>query len=218
MAMRLLNDLWLDLRLVARQLSRSPGFSVVVVLTLALGIGANVAVFSVVNTVLLRPVDAPNPDEIFVFGTARQDLPPAGASPTRFNAWKELDDLFDNISGYTFRAMNLTGVEAPEQVRVGQVSHAYFDLYGIRIARGREFRPDEDLPNAGAFAVISDELWERAFSRDPDVVGQAILLGDEPYEIIGVAAPQTRAEVWIPLQIDPASESQAHFFRSCRPG
>jgi len=214
--MLLLDGLGQDLRFAVRSLLKSPAFSAVVIATLALGIGVNTAVFSVVNTVLLKPVRAPDADRIVVFGTAREGQGPAGGAPTRFNAWRELGDLFEDIAAYRYSAMNLTGIDAPRQVRVGQVSSDYFSLFGITIARGRSFTAEEDLPNAGGFAVISDNLWKQTFSSDPQMLGQAIFIGGDPYVVIGVAAPamtaEPRADVWIAMQIDPATQNQAHYF------
>ena len=120
--MPLLEGLGQDLRYAVRSLLKCPTFSAVVVATLALGIGVNTAVFSVVNTVLLKPVQAPDAERIVVFGTAREGQGPAGGAPTRFNAWRQLGDLFEDIAAYRYSAMNLTGIDAPRQARVGQVS------------------------------------------------------------------------------------------------
>ena len=214
--MPLLEHLHQDLRFAIRSLLKSPGFTVVVVATLALGIGVNTAVFSVVNTVLLKPVQAPDADRIVVFGTAREGQGPSGGAPTRFNAWRQLGDLFEDIAAYRYSAMNLTGIDAPRQVQVGQVSRDYFSLFGIPVARGRSLTTQEDLPNAGGVAVISDALWKQTFSSDSQMLGQAIFLGGDPYVVIGIAAPpvtaESRADVWIPMQIDPASQNQAHYF------
>ncbi|MBI1354429.1 MAG: FtsX-like permease family protein [Acidobacteria bacterium] len=215
---RLFSELAQDLRYAARSVRRNPGFSAAVAATLALGIGANVAVFSVVNAVLLRPVGAPDADQVVVFGTAREGLPPSGGSPTRFNAWREMDDLFEDVSAYRYADMNLTGGAFPEQVRVGQVSAGYFRLFGLTVGRGRLFGPSEDLPGAGGYAVISDAFWERRFQRDTAVLGRALELGGEIHQILGVLAPGADGDawnpvdVWIPFQIDPASMDQGHFF------
>ena len=198
---------------------RRPGFAIVAIATLALGIGAATAVFSVLSAVLLRPVIAPDSDRIVVFGTARANLPPTGmtgGAPARFSAWRQLGDVFEDISAYRHTPMNLTGLDSPEQVQVAQVSEAYFRLFGHSVARGRVFTPSEDLPNAGGFAIVSDAFWRRAFGG-ADAIGSTVFLGGLPHQVIGVMAPDARPrrrqpDVWIPFQIDPASSDQGHFF------
>jgi predicted permease len=213
---RAIDEIRQDLRFALRTFARNPSFAAIVIATLALGIGANTAVFSIVNAVLLRPIAAPDPSHIFVFGTARETLPPAGASPTRFNAWRELNSVFQDISAYRYPAMNLTGPGSPQRVQVAQVSEAYFRLFGLSPAQGRTFSPEEDRPNAGGFAVVSDAFASRIVGSDP--LGKRILLGGAAHEIIGVLPPGVRTasaaaiDIWIPFQIAPASVDQSHFF------
>lgn len=208
----------LDLKLAVRRLKRSPGFASLIVGTLALGIGANTAIFSVVNAVLLRPVAAPEPDRIVVFGTSRQGLPPAGGSPARFNAWRQLHDLFLDVSAYRIAAMNLGDRNSAEQARVAQVSADYFRLFGLAVFQGRIFTDKEDLPQAGSFAVVSDSFWRRTLSSDAEAIGATIRLDDTAYEVVGIARspdetdPESQVDVWIPFQINPASTDQSHFF------
>src|SRR5271169_1114495 len=116
-----LNDLKYSLRIFLQ----TPAFTATAVAALALGIGANTAIFSVVNSVLLKPVSAPDPDRIVVFGTARPEGPPIGGSATRFNVWRRQTSLFEDISAYRYGEMNLTGVDRPVQVQIAQVSASY---------------------------------------------------------------------------------------------
>jgi hypothetical protein len=135
-----LDTLLKDLKQSFRMLLRSPTFTITAVAALALGIGANTAVFSIVNTVLLRPVPAPDPDRVVVFVTIRPDASIiGGGSPARFNAWRQQDSLLADISTYRYGTLNLTGVDSPEQVQWGQVSVNYFHLFGLSVARGRVF-------------------------------------------------------------------------------
>ncbi len=207
-----------DLRYSLRLLRRSPGFTIAAISALALGIGTNTAIFSVVNAVLLKPIAAPDPDRIVVFGTTRAEGPPIGASPTRFNVWREQTSLFDDISAFRYGTMNLTGVDSPEQIQWAQVSANYFHLFGLSTARERAFTAEEDRPGAGHFAVLSDAFWKRAFARDHQLVGKTIPLSGSPYIVIGIMAPGVETEsprpidVWTPFQIDPATTDQSHFF------
>jgi putative ABC transport system permease protein len=198
---------------------RTPGFTITALTALALGIGANVAIFSVANAVLLRPVPAPDPDHVVVFLTNRTDGTVInGGSPARFNAWRELGDIFTDISAYRYGGINLTGVDSPSQVQWGQVSASYFRLFGLAAARGRTFTPEEDRPNAGRFAVLGDGFWKRSFAADPKVLGRTLSLGGDPYVVIGIMPPGVATEsplpvdVWTPFQIDPAGTEQNHYF------
>jgi len=206
-----------DLKHSLRTFLRNPGFTLTALAALTLGIGANIAIFSVVNRVLLKPVAAPDPDKIVVLGSTRPNGPPIGGSPTRFNLWREQTALFQDISAYRYGSMNLTGVDAPEQVQMAQVSADYFRLFGVPIAQGRSFSAGEDRPQAGNFAVLSDAFWKRACSGAP-ILGKTVSLNGSPYVVVGITGPNVETEsprpidVWIPFQIDPATPDQSHFF------
>jgi putative ABC transport system permease protein len=207
-----------DLKYAIRLFGRSPGFTLTAIAALALGIGVNTAVFSVVNSVLFRPIAAPDPDNLFVFGTVRPNGPPLGASITRYNTWRGLPDVFDDISAYRFGTMDLTGVEAPRQVQMAQVSASYFRLFGLAAARGQTFSIDQDRPNAGHFVVLSDAFWRSAFDGDPGILGKAISLSGSPYVVIGILRGGAVTEspkpldVFVPFQIPADSTDQNHFF------
>ena len=205
-----------DLRHSFRTFLRNPGFTLTALAALALGIGTNTAIFSVVNRVLLKPIDAPDPAKIVVLGSTRPNGPPIGGSPTRYNLWREQTALFQDISAYRYGSMNLTGVDAPEQVHIDQVSADYFHLFGLPIGQGRSFTPEEDRPNAGHFVVLSDAFWKKAFSGAP-MLGKTVSLDGSPYVVVGIMAPGVENETpeaidaWIPFQIDPASIDQSHY-------
>ncbi len=206
-----------DLKYSLRGFRRNPGFTVTALAALTLGIGTNTAIFSVVDRVLLKPVAAPDPDKIVVLGSTRPNGLPIGGSPTRFNLWREQTALFEDISAYRFASMNLTGVDAPEQIQIGQVSAGYFRLFGLPIAQGRAFTAEEDRPNAGRFAVLGDAFWKRAFGGAP-ILGKSVSLNGSPYTVVGIMAANVETEspqpvdVWIPFQIDPATSDQSHYF------
>ena len=209
-----------DLRHALRMMRHSPAFTSAAVAALALGIGANTAIFSVVNAVLLRPLPYPDPERLVFFtNTAPQGSFP-GASPTRFNVWRRQTDVFQDISAYRFSAVNLTNGE-PEQIQTAHVSADFFRLFGAPVAVGRTFSASEDAPGGGRLVVLSDGFWRRRFGGDPAIVGRTISLNNEPHDVIGVLGPfdteaiQSQAgpaDVWLPFQIDPHSVMQGQFF------
>jgi putative ABC transport system permease protein len=209
-----------DLRHALRLAWQSPAFTLAAVAALAIGIGANSAIFSVVNTVLLRPLPYPDPDRLVLFlNTAPQGSFP-GASPTKFNTWRRQTSVFQDVSAYRFSVVNLTEGD-PEQVATAHVSADFFRLFGAPLVAGRTFAAAEDLPNGGHVAVLSDGFWKRRLGGDPAAVGRKLSLNGEPHEVIGVLGPfDTEAvqsptgppDIWLPFQIDPNSVMQGHFF------
>jgi len=184
-----------DLRYALRMLRKNPGFTAVAVLTLALGIGANTAIFSLVNAVLLRPLPYPEPDRIVQLMLTSPEWNPGGtdsaANPPEFMVWREQTQAFEDIAAYDKGGgVNLTGGDRPEQLKVLHVSADYFRLFGAPVEIGRTFTTQEDIPGGPPLAVISNGLWYRRFGRDRTLVGKAILLGDEPYVVIGVLGPR----------------------------
>jgi putative ABC transport system permease protein len=207
-----------DLKHSLRMLLQSPGFTLAAVGALALGIGANTAIFSVVNTVLLKPLTYPDPDRIVQFlSTSPQGSGP-GASVTKFNIWRQQTAAFQDVSAYDFGGpgLNLTGGAYPEQIQGIHVTKDYFRLFGAPVALGRTFTADEDLPHGGHVVVLSNGLWKRRFAGDPSMVGKSISLGGEPYTVVGILGPDFAtdpvADVWLPFQFDPNSNDQAHYF------
>src|SRR5438128_1738816 len=205
-----------DLRHSIRLLLKSPGFTGIAVAALAIGIGANTAIFSVVNTVLLQPLPYPEPDRLARIG--RQF--PAGigytASVPKFMAWRRARS-FDGIAAYDFGGpgVNLSGGDRPEQVRGIHVSADYFRVFGTIPAIGRTFTAEEDRPGGAYVAVLAHSLWTTRFGSDPSIVGKTIVLNSEPYTVIGILPdrfrPDPKADVFIPLQADPNSANQGHF-------
>ena len=207
---RWVEDIRRDLRHTLRVLARNPEFAAVVVLTLGLGVGAATAVFSVVNAVVLRPLNAPDADRLVrsltVYNGRTTDMP----SAYTLKVWKDLRDVFEDVSAHRLDSVPLMGTSEPEQVSVGRVSEPFFRLFGATVIAGRTFSPDEDLPNGSAVVVLSYGLWVRRFGADTSIVGQRVALGSVPHTVIGVIASdfdseqfEPRPDLWVPLQADP---------------
>jgi putative ABC transport system permease protein len=207
-----------DLRYVLRSLRAAPGFTSIAVLTLALGIGANTAIFSVINTVLLKPLSFPEPDRMVSLMSVSKRGQSRSGSPTKYNAWHAQTDVLQDVSAYKFSAINVTGGETPEQVPSAQVSEGFFRLFGSSLLMGRGFTLEEDRPNGPKVVVISDGLWRR-LGAPPDVLSKTISLNGESRPIVGVLGPNLdksidqAPDVLEPFQIDPESTNQGHYFK-----
>jgi putative ABC transport system permease protein len=210
-----------------RILRKYPGFTTAATLTLALGIGMTTAIFSLVSNILLRPLPYPDPARIVLFITSSPTGLISAASPIKFNAWRQQATVFDDISGYRFGRMNMTGTDRPEQVQAALVSAGYFRLFGLSVMRGRPFSADEDRPGYSGVAVVSEAFCKRVFGGDAGIIGRTIFLEGRLHEIIGIAAAGTGVEspatydpssaketidVWMPLQVDPDATDQNGFF------
>ena len=222
-----LEHLAADLRYAGRALRRSPGFAATAILALALGIGANTAIFSVVNTVLLQPLPFPEPERLVQLMRSFPGGEGDSASIPKFVVWREQTKVFEASTAYDFSGpgMNLTGGDRPELVKGIHASSGYFDVFGAPIAMGRTFNAQEDSPGGTHVAVISNGLWRSHFGSDPNILGKTILLGGDPYQVIGVLGPkfvvEPAADIWVPLQADPASTDQGHYLMAAarlRPG
>jgi predicted permease len=208
-----------DLKHSLRMFGQSKGFTAAAIAALALGIGSNTAIFSVVNTVLLRPVPFPHPDRLVLFmNTSPQGTGP-GASPAKFQHWRRQTSVVQDVTAFGTGVVNLTGGTFPEQLRSARVSADYFRLFGAPVIMGRTFTPQEDLPNGGHVAVISEALWTRRFGRDPNIIGKTMSLGGEPYDVIGIIGSAFdfgdfggNPEVWLPFQLPPNTSDQGHYF------
>ncbi len=210
-----------------RTLRKTPGFTAVAVLTLALGIGANTAIFSVVNAVLLQPLSYPNPDRLVELVWTSADGNNDVASIPKFNVWRQQTQVFDSVAAYDFAGpgINLTEGDRPEQVKGIRVSADYFRVFGAPMAIGRAFTAEEDRPGGPAVAVISNGLWRSRFGGDPGIIDRTIDLGGEAYVVVGVLGQtftsDPKSDVWLPLRPDPNSLDQGHYLRATarlRPG
>jgi putative ABC transport system permease protein len=209
-----------DIRDGFRTLTKTPGFTAVAVLTLALGIGANTAIFSVVNAVLLQPLSYPNPDRLVeLVGTFADGSNDATSIP-EFNTWRQRTQVFDSVAAYDFAGpgINLTGGDRPEQVKGIHVSSDYFRVFGAPIALGRTFTAEEDRPGGPAVALISNGLWRSRFGGDPAIIDRTIDLGGEACAVVGVLgqsfSSDPKSDVWLPLRPDPNSVDQGHYLRA----
>ena len=207
-----------DARFAVRSMLRSPGFTAVAVVTLALGIGANTSIFTVVNAILLRPLPYPDAERL-VFVTRTFPGGRAGSvSIPKFFSWKrDSSDVLANVAAYDFMGpgVSLSGYGDPEQVKAIHASVDFFPLFGVRPALGRTFSAEEDRPGGPRVAVLSYGLWKRRFGADPRLVGRTVVLSGEPHTVIGIAPPDFEpnppADVWLPLQADPNSTNQGHY-------
>lgn len=212
-----MNDLFHDFKQSVRMLVKSPSFTIAAIAALALGIGVNTAIFSVVNAVLLKPLTYPDPDRIVQFLSTSPNGNGPGASITKFHNWQQQTNVFQDVAAYDFGGpgFNLTGT-VPEQVHGIHVTHDYFALFGAPVQLGRTFTPQEDLPNGGHVVVLSDGFWKRKFGGDPKIIGTSISLSGDPYIVVGVLGPKFEtdpvSDMWLPFQFDPNSQNQGHFF------
>ena len=209
-----------DVRHAVRMFAQSPAFTLAAVAALTLGIGANTAIFSVVNAVLLKPVTFPDPDRLVIFmNTSPQGAGPA-ASPAKLQHYRQQDAVVQDVAAFRTGIVNYTGGSFPEQLRSGQVTAHFFRLFGAPVIRGRTFTEAEDLPDAGRVVVLDQRFWETRFNRAEDVLGRPISLGGEPYTIIGVLGDFTFEDfgatphVWIPFQLPAHSPDQGHYFQA----
>jgi putative ABC transport system permease protein len=210
-----------DIKHSVRLFRQSPGFTAAAVLALTLGIGTNTAIFSVVNSVLLKPAPFPDPDRIVMFLNVSPQGRGAAASPTKFQHWREQTSVVQDVSAFRTGVVNLTGGSVPEQLQNAQVSADYFRLFGAMPYRGRTFSRQEDLPHGPNVVVLSYGFWKRRFAEDPNMVGRTISLGGEAYEVIGILQPNfdfrdfgPAPDVWLPFQLDPNSNDQGHYFQA----
>src|SRR6185295_17385631 len=209
-----------DFRYALRVLGRAPSFAIAVVAVLAVGIGANTAIFSIVNAVLLRPLPFEAPDRLVrLFHIPPQSafpgMPTFSVSPANFYDWKRDARLFDGMAIYRFRQFTLTGGANAEAVVAGAVGADFFQVVRARPALGRVFRADEDSPAGGHVAILSDAFWRSHLGGAPDVIGRTIPLDGQPYTIVGVMPARfsvaawgvTARDLWVPLAYTDADRA-----------
>ena len=206
-----------DIRYALRSLARSPGFVVVAVLCVALGIGVNASVFSMVNALVLRALPFPEPDRVTMLYTAR----PARGQAEQNLSVAELADVrararaFAAVAGMHAQTVNLVGAQETERVEAQVVTHDLLPLVGVQPARGRLFRPDEDRPGAPRVVILSDGLWRRRFDARADIVGRAVQLNGRPHTVVGVMPPRFRfpltSQLWLPMAADPTEARDVRY-------
>jgi putative ABC transport system permease protein len=182
-----------DIRYALRLILREPGYAAVVVLGLAIGIGVNTAIFSVVNGVLLRPLPYPEPDRLFtiaeVVPKVSQVYPRLPANLSHFYEWRKRCSSLERLSAMKALSLNLTGSEQPELLKAARVSANILDVLGVRPQLGRTFLEEEDPDGRDRVVILADSVWKRRFSADPSIVGSKIMLDGSPYLVIGVLPP-----------------------------
>src|SRR5262245_17151009 len=207
---KIMRSLFQDVRYGWRMLLKNPGFTIVAGLALALGIGANSAIFSIVNAILLKPLPLDDLDRIV---TLWEKVPSQGverneASVANYLDWRVRSNSFENLAIYTWWSANLGGIEPPERVRGFRVSANLLDTVGINVALGRNFRPEEDRPGHDGVTILTHGLWQRRFGGDPDVGGRRVNVNGATRTIIGVMPPDVifprGAEILAPMAMTSA--------------
>jgi len=214
-----------DIRYGFRILLRKPAFTIVAVATLALGVGANTAIFSVVNAVLLRTLPYQEPERLVALWETSEQ---AGREPNKRNEvamgnfldWRAQQSVFDEIAALTYSNVNLTGMADPERIQGAVVTTNLFEVLGVQPAAGRAFVPEEEKPESPRTVIVSHGLWQRRFGSDPDLVGKTLALNGNQVAVVGIMPrgfefqfPTTRqVEMWMPMRIAPANtDRQSHY-------
>jgi putative ABC transport system permease protein len=216
----LIETLVQDARFGMRMLHKSPGFIAVAVLTLALGIGANTAIFSVVESLLLRPLPVENAERLTFIVSLREGFDPFGTSLLEYTAYRDRSHSFSSCGLATPRSFNVIGQGEPERIQGAAILANYLTTLGVQPVLGRSFTPEEDSPGGPAVTLVGYGLWRRRFGGDPHLIGQALNLGGRSATVIGILPPAfdlpNAAEIWIPLQTNldglPLAERAAHAY------
>ncbi|HKS97560.1 MAG TPA: ABC transporter permease, partial [Terriglobia bacterium] len=195
-----------DVKYGLRMLAKNPGFTLVAMLALALGIGANTAIFSVVNAVLLRPLPYQDPDQLVFISEHTEQVPDMSVSYLNFLDWQRQNQVFSSIAAFQGQNFNLTGLDQPERLSGWNVSQSFFGTLGVRPFLGRDFLPDEDQPGGQPVVVVTYGFWQRRLGGDPSLVGKPLTLNGRSYTVIGIlpasfkfAEVSGAADVYAPL-------------------
>lgn len=213
-------DIWHDLRYGLRMLVKNPGFTAVAVIALALGIGANTAIFSVVNTVLLRQLPYKDPERlVMVFeDSSKHGHPRDTPTVANYIDWRDQNQVFESIAAITDATFNLTGIGDPERILGYRVSASLFPMLGVSPQLGRFFTPDEDQAGANRVAIMSHSLWQRRFGGDPNIIGKALTLNGRSVTVVGIMPANFRFrtqedELWVPIAFSQEEQQNrsAHY-------
>jgi putative ABC transport system permease protein len=213
-----IEDLGRDLRFALRGLAKTPGFTTVAVLLIAVAIGVNTAVFSVTDAVLLKPLTYPEPQALVELRNVSPQGSFPGANIPKFSLWHQQTSIFQQVAAYDFggSGLNLTGGDHPQQVQGMHVSADYFAMFGAPVVQGRTFTAAEDSPHGGNVTVLSYDLWKSRYGADPHIVGSTIQVDGQAYLVVGVIGrgfvTDTPADLWVPFQFDLNSKDMAHYF------
>jgi putative ABC transport system permease protein len=217
-----------DIRFALRMLRKNPGFTIVAVLTLGLGIGANTTIFSIINGVLLRPLPYRDPDRLVtVFErNLRRGYPQITVTPANLQAWREQNSVFTELGGEIYESFNLTGLEKPQHVNAARTTPNFFSVFGVTPFLGRTFVADDKTNGAERVAVLNYGLWRRRFAGDSQIIGRTITLSGVNYTVVGVMPPSFKIfpapvfglptgevdpEIWVPYE-GPMNVATYHFF------
>jgi putative ABC transport system permease protein len=215
-----MQTLWQDLRYGARMLLKQPVFTLIAVLTLALGIGANTAIFSLVNAVLLRPLPFAESERLVWTWGEFSGGNRASTSPPDFLDYRAQNRCFEELAAMMFKSFNLTGSGEPDRVVGSMVTANFFQALGVKLVHGRAFLPEEERSGPAQVAIIGQGLWRRRFDGDPQIIGKTITLDGRSHTVVGVAPDATRvlqeAEIWTPLPFDDPEMKvrRFHFLRA----
>jgi hypothetical protein len=216
-----------DLKYALRQISKNPGFAVVVVLTLALGMGANTAIFSYVKSWILRPSPFPHIERVAILlETNKRTGATTSVSPADWIDWRDKSEIFEELAAASFASFNLTGSDEPVKIPGLQVSANFFRTLGIQPIRGREFTEEEQIPGQDRVAILSFELWRDHFGSNPDILGSTISVDGAATKVVGVLPenfqyiPMGPAQLFTPLALSPQrlAGREALFFRPVEAG
>jgi predicted permease len=218
----MLGDLWQDVRYGLRMLLKTPGFTAVAVIALALGIGANSAIFSVVNTILLKPLPYKDPDRLVMVweDDTKHGYPRDTPAVANYIDWRDQNQVFEGMAAMADQSFNLTGVGEPERIDGQRVSANLFPLLGVEPSLGRAFLPEEDKPGSPRVVILSHGLWQRRFGADPKVIGQPLNLNGESYTVVGVMPshfqfPSPEENLWVPIAFtsEEAASRGRHYLK-----
>ncbi|MCI0489560.1 MAG: ABC transporter permease [Blastocatellia bacterium] len=205
-----------DARYAVRAMIRQPGFTALSVLALALGIGANTAIFSVVNALLLRSLPYNDPDRIVSVNKVASEGGLPGLAANEYLDWQQQNQVFEHVAAYTNDNFNLTGEGDPERLSIAQVTANIFPLLGVQPLKGRVFLPEEDRPGHDQVVVVSEGFWQRRYGGSPDLIGKALTLNDKVYTVVGIMPESFRFpgayEIWMPLALDEEAERHGEFW------
>jgi putative ABC transport system permease protein len=200
------DDVWQDLRYGLRMIVKNPAFTAIAVIALALGIGANSAIFSVVNTVLLQPLPYKDPDRLMMVweDISAKGFPRDTPAAANYIDWRDQNQVFEGMAAMANESFNLTGAGDPERIDGRRVSASLFPLLGVEPSLGRAFSPEEDQPGGNKVVILSNGLWKRRFGSDMNIVGKAFTFNGESVQVVGVMPPSFQFpspedELWVPI-------------------
>lgn len=209
--MRIFETLLQDLRYALRMLRKHPSFSLAVIITLALGIGANTTIFSVVNAVLMAPLPYKEPDRLIRIweSNPKQGRTESAVSVPNFEDWQKQQSVFEQLAASELTTFNLTGSGEPQRIPAARFTANLVPTLGVAPLLGRSFLPEDEKSGSNRVALLSHSLWQRAFGSDPSLLNKTIQLNGASYTVIGIMPPEfqfTGRELWVPLVLDPAKE------------